>query len=471
MQQTDQLTQREERMTVGSEPIARQAIEQLGRALRGAVLGSWSDGYDEARRSFNGMIDRRPAVIAQCLDASEVALVIRFARERESAIGIRGGGHSVAGHGLVEGGVVIDLREMHRVQVDPVRRRARAGGGALWEHMDLETQAHGLAVTGGTFIDTGIGGLTLGGGIGYLMGLAGLACDNLIGAELVTADGRIVEVSAESDAELLWALRGGGGNFGVATRLDYRLHEVGPMFGGEVIVELGDGSILRRYAEAQVWAPDGLVAMAYVANNAELGAAVAIQIAWLGTEAQGQEMAKMILGPSKVVEGEFGPATYTEIQALAGMLPFSLRHYWKSAWVSDVSAPVVDEIVELVKRRAPGRSGILIEPIHGQARRYGFDHACFPQRTAHFNISGLGIWDDPADDAAEIAWVRHLADRMRALGVPGSYVNYGAPDETADKAKAIYPAPIYSRLRQIKRRLDPDNVFRSNVNIPPAAGA
>ena len=352
--------------------VGTTAIDELRQGFGGAVIGPADPGYDDARRSFNAMIDRRPAVIAQCTDATEVARAIRFARQHDLPIGVRGGGHSVAGHGLVDDGLVVDLRRMRAVAVDPLRRRASVSGGATWEDVDPATQAHGLAVTGGTFVDTGVGGLTLGGGIGFLMGLCGLTCDNLIGAQLVTGDGSIVEVSAETDAELLWALRGGGGNFGAVTRFDFRLHEVGRMYGGEVIVALDDGAVLRRYAEAQVWAPDGLVAMAYVANSAELGEAVSIQFAWLGTMETGAELAQAILGNASVLAGSFGPTTYGEVQAIAGILPFTYRHYWKSAFVSDLSAPIVDEIVELVRQRPAGMSGVLIEPLHGQARRYGF---------------------------------------------------------------------------------------------------
>jgi FAD/FMN-containing dehydrogenase len=443
------------------------AIDELRRGFTGGVIEPEDKGYDDARRSFNAMIDRQPAVIVQPSDDTEVGRALRFAREHDLPIGVRGGGHSVAGHGLVDDGLVIDLRRMRRVAVDPMRRRASAGGGATWEDFDAATQAHGLAVTGGTFVDTGIGGLTLGGGIGFLMGLCGLTCDNLIGAQLVNAEGKTIEVSAETDAELLWALRGGGGNFGIATRLDYRLHEVGRMFGGEVVVALGDGSVLRRYAEAQVWAPDGLVAICYVANSLELGDAVSIQLAWLGTEQAGNELAQAIIGDASVLAGSFGPASYTEIQGIAGILPPTYRHYWKSAFVSDLSAPIVDEVVELIKQRPAGMSGILIEPIHGQARRYGFEHSCFPQRQAHFHVSGLGIWERPEDDEAEIRWVRWLAGRMKALGVGGTYVNYTAPDEPPDRARSAYPGPVFNRLRQIKRRVDPANVFDSNVNIPP----
>ncbi|HLX34697.1 MAG TPA: FAD-binding oxidoreductase [Candidatus Limnocylindrales bacterium] len=449
--------------------VGQSAIDELRRGFTGEVIEPGSAAYDDARRSFNAMIDRRPAVIAQPSDDTEVGRAVRFARDHDLPIGVRGGGHSVAGHGLVDDGVVIDLRRMRRVVVDPMRRRASAGGGANWEEFDGATQVHGLAVTGGTFVDTGIAGLTLGGGIGFLMGLCGLTCDNLIGAQVVDAEGRTLEVTAETDAELLWALRGGGGNFGICTRLDYRLHEVGRMFGGEVVVALGDGSVLRRYAEAQVWAPDGLVAMCYVANSPELGDAVSIQMAWLGTPATGTELANAILGDAPVLAGSFGPATYQEIQGIAGILPPTYRHYWKSSFVSDLSAPIVDEVVELIRQRPAGLSGILIEPIHGQARRYGFEHSCFPQRQAHFHVSGLGIWERPEDDDAEIHWVRWLAGRMKALGVGGTYVNYTAPDEPPDRARSAYPGPVFTRLRQIKRRVDPSNVFDSNVNIPPGA--
>jgi FAD/FMN-containing dehydrogenase len=413
------------------------------------------------------MVDRHPAIVSQPLDAADVAVALRIAREHRLPIGVRGGRHSVAGHGLVDGGLVIDLRNIRAVAVEAGRHRASAGGGATWAELDTPAQEHDLAVTGGTFIDTGIGGLTLGGGLGYLIGLCGLTCDNLVGAQVVTADGQTLEVTMERDAELMWALRGGGGNFGVVTRFDYRLFDVGAMYGGETVVPLGEGAVLRRYAETQVWAPDELTAALYIAHDAELGPVLAIDMAWIGPQAQGERLAKAIVGPSRVADGGFAPMRYGDIQAL-GVMPFTYRHYWKSTFVGDLTPEVIATIVEHIRRRAPGKSGVLIEPIHGQARRYGFDHACFPQRSARFHVSGLGIWEDPANDAAEIAWVRSLHDRLLALGVGSTYVNYVSPDEPADRAKTVYPPAVYERLRGIKRRVDPDNVFRSNVNIPPA---
>lgn len=443
-------------------------VDALARLIRGSVLEPGSSGYEEARRSFNAMVDRRPALIAEPLDTREVATALRFGRDEGLPIAVRGGGHSVAGYGLVDGGLTIDLRRMRGIRVDADRHLARAQGGAAWVDLDTAAQAHELAVTGGTFVDTGIAGLTLGGGLGYLMGRCGLTCDNLVGAELVTPDGRIVEVDGESDAELLWALRGGGGNFGVATRLDFRLHDIGAMYGGEVVVPLGEGGVLRRYAEAQVWAPDELVTMLYVAHSGDLGPAVAVDLAWLGPVAQGVPLGRSIVGPSRIIDGSYGEVSYADIQALAGVMPFTLRHYWKSTFVGDLTPEVIAVIVEAIRRRPVGRSGVLIEPLHGRARRYGFEHSCFPQRSARFHVSALAIWDDPDQDATEIAWARSLHDRLAAHAETGTYVNYIAPDEPADRARSAYPSAVYERLRRIKRRIDPDNVFRSNLNIAPA---
>jgi hypothetical protein len=239
------------------------------------------------------------------------------------------------------------------------------------------------------------------------------------------------------------------------------------MYGGETVVPLGEGAVLRRYAEMQVWAPDELSAALYIAHDAELGPVLAIDLAWLGPQAQGERFGKAIIGPSRIVDGGFTAMRYGDIQSL-GQMPFTYRHYWKSTFVGDLTPDVVTTIVEHVKRRPAGKSGVLIEPIHGQARRYGFEHACFPQRTARFHVSALGIWEDPAKDEVEIAWVRDLHAALAKLGVGGTYVNYVAPDEPADRARSIYPAAVYERLQRIKRRVDPDNVFRSNVNIPPA---
>jgi len=436
--------------------------------LRGDVIGRDDPRYDEHRRSFNGTVDRHPKLIVLCASPADVARALRHGRDNGLQIAVRGGGHSVAGHGLVDGGLVVDLRPMRDVAVDPDARIARAGGGTLWEGFDDATQRHGLAVTGGTFVDTGIGGLTLGGGLGYLMGAYGLTCDNLVGAELVTADGRVLEVDGSSDPELLWALRGGGGNFGVATRLDLGLHPVGELSAGNLIVALDDGSLLRRLASVQAIAPESFVVVANLGNRPEFGLSNRLLIAALEDLDTTRELAQEIIGDVRVLAGSIERRSYGEVQRFLGVLPFGLRHYWKSAFVEELSDPVIEAITGAIRAHPVGHSNIMLEPIHGVARRYDEGHAAFPERTARYHVSALGVWTDPPDDEPEKTWVRSVHASITALGGARTYVNYLSTDEPADRASSTYPPTTLRRLREVKRRLDPDNVFRSNLNIAPA---
>jgi FAD/FMN-containing dehydrogenase len=437
-------------------------------AMEGPVLRPADAEYDETRRSFNGMLERRPAAIALVESTEDVVAALALGRAEGMPIAVRGGGHSVAGHGLLDDGLVIDLRRMRGVEVDPTARRARAQGGATWEDFDTATQAHGLAVTGGTFVDTGVGGLALGGGIGFLLGSHGLTCDNLIGAQLVTADGVVREVNEDTDPELLWALRGGGGNFGVATRLDFEVHPVTTIWGDSAVLELGDGAVYRRAAEVMADAPDEFMVISYAAHRPEFGLSIRLHVASTGDKATTRALYDRILEAGRVLESNFRQLTYAEVQLFAGTLPFGMRHYWKSAFVPDLTDAVVRELVELIEMRPPANTGFLMEPIHGKARRYGFDHAAFPQRTARWHMSALGIWEEPADDERAIAWVREAHRRVTALGTTGTYVNYSTHDEPADRAASTWPPEVLARLRTVKSRVDPDNVFRSNLNIAPA---
>lgn len=449
--------------------VAATDLDRLRAAISGALVQPGSDGYDEHRRSFNAMLDRHPAAVVACESAADVVAALAFARDHGLQLGIRGGGHSVAGHGVVDGGLIIDLRRMRRVDVDPDVYLARAQGGATWLEMDTATQAHGLAVAGGTFVDTGVAGLALGGGIGFLMGVSGLTCDNIVGAELITADGEIREVDERSDPDLLWALRGGGGNFGVATRLDFRLVPVGAVFGGWFLVGLDDGRILERLAVAQRDAPDEYVALAYAANRPELGPSLSIQVCSLAGEATTRTRIDETLGDVRRIDvkREMGWLTYAEVQGFAGIMPPTLRHYWKSAFAPDLGRTAADVVVESVQSRATGKSGVLLEPIHGAARRSGFDHSPFPQREARWHVSGLGIWEHAAEDEREMAWVRTLNAGISAVGTTGTYVNYSAHDEPANRASSTWPPEVLARLRAVKRRVDPENTFRSNLNIAP----
>jgi FAD/FMN-containing dehydrogenase len=449
-------------------PAMSKVIERARRTFSGELIGPADSGYEETRRSFNAMIDRQPALIALPTRSNSIVEAIDLARELELPLAVRGGGHSVAGHGIVEGGLIIDLRRMRGVQVDPETRRARVDGGATWADLDTAAQAHDLAVTGGIFGDTGVAGLTLGGGIGFLQGVAGLSCDNLVGLQLVTGSGDVLEIDRETDPEALWAHRGGGGNFGVVTRLDLRLFPVTEMYGGHVEFPLRDPAVIERYAAVQSSAPDNLIAELNSNHSSELGPHVQIQLAWLGDAAGGERYARELIGDLPVLGGGFHPVRYADIQAINAVKPFAAyRNYWKSTFVPDVTYDLAATIVNAIHGRRAGSSGILIEPMHGQVRRVGFEHAAFPQRSSRFHVSAMGIWTEAERDAEEIAWVRATYDRIQAFAAGGTYVNYITPDEPPDRARSAYPADVYDRLRAVKRRLDPDNLFRSNVNIAP----
>ena len=447
--------------------------------VSGAVLHPDDEGYDAARRTFNGTIDRRPAVIVTCQSTDDVVAAVEAARAAGLPIAVRGGGHGVAGHAMADGALVVDLREMRSVTVDPDRRRARAGGGALWEDVDHATTPHGLATTGGTFVDTGIGGLTLTGGIGYLMGTAGFTCDNLVRAVVVTADGGVVVAGQDGDSELLWALRGGGGNFGVVTEFEFALHPLGPLHAGRFVTHLDHAAeMLGVAAEVAREAPPELNLFVVgpttekppLADGTPSGPATYIRAAavYQGSLAD----ADAAVAPLRAVPGlagGFAPMSYPEIQAMTGVLPFGLRHYWKGHFVRDLEPSAIEAVVEAMRDTPGGYSFLLIEAIGGQARIEPAGGAAFGQREARWNVSALGIWEDPSHDAAQIAWVRRTVDDLRPASLTGAgYGNYAPVDETDELVRAGFGAERYARLRDVKRRYDPDNVFRFNHNIQPA---
>jgi FAD/FMN-containing dehydrogenase len=447
--------------------------------VSGVVLHPGAEGYDAARQTFNGTIDRRPAVIVTCRSVEDVVAAVEAARAAELPIAVRGGGHGVAGHAMADGALVVDLRYMRSVTVDPGRRRARAEGGALWEDVDRATTPHGLATTGGTFVDTGIGGLTLAGGIGYLMGTAGFTCDNLMRAVIVTADGRVVVAGEGGDAELLWALRGGGGNFGVVTEFEFSLHPLGPLHAGRFVTHLDHASeMLQVAAEVAREAPRELNLFAVGpttenpprADGTPSGPATYIRVAavYQGSLADAQAaVAPLRAVPG--VAGAFAPMSYSEIQAMTGTLPFGLRHYWKGHFVRDLEPSAIEAVVAAMGDTPGGYSFLLLEAIGGQARIEPPGGAAFGQRQARWNVSALGIWEDPSHDAVQIAWARRTVDALRPASLTGAgYGNYAPVDETDERVRAGFGAERYARLRDVKRRYDPDNQFRFNHNIEPA---
>ncbi len=443
----------------------------------GAVLPGAAE-YEDRRRSFNGTVDRRPAAIVPCASTAEVVAAVRAARALGLPIAVRGGGHSVAGHCVADGALVVDLRGMRTVSVDPVARLARAGGGALWEDLDGATVPHGLATTGGTFVDTGIGGLTLTGGIGYLMGTGGLTCDTLIGAEVVTPDGAVVRAGPDGDRELLWALRGGGGNFGVVTEFVYRLQAIGQLQSGNVFVPLEHARVaLAAAAELAHAAPPELCLFVVgptaepidgvVPDLASTPPKVRLSIAYQGTsEGARAAIAPLLALPeARLVLDE---VTYPELQMRTGTLPFGLRHYWKGHFLRELDETAVDALATAMETIPGGHSFVLVEAITGQAREEPAGGAAFGQRAARWNASALAVWEDPRDDEQQRAWARRATDAIAASSLTGAgYGNYANDDETAERILAGFGTERMARLVAVKRRYDPTNVFRFNHNIPP----
>jgi FAD/FMN-containing dehydrogenase len=442
-------------------------LRDLQLRHRGPVLNEADPGYDTARTSFNALLDRRPSVIARAACVEDVVAAVAFAQERGLAAAVRGGGHSVAGHSMCDGDMVVDLRLLRGVSVDPDRGRAAVGGGAMWRDVDAPLVAQGLTMPGGTFDTTGVAGLTLGGGLGHLMGVHGLTLDRLVSAQAVLASGDVVVASAVDEPELFWALRGGGGNFGVVTEFEFALEPLPQVFGGMLTfgrAEFGDG--LRVFREVMDAAPDELTLMAYLSDDL-----LHVTVCAVGDQAHWADEVRRLREALPVADDGLGLNSYLQIQVMQGDTPFGIRHYWKSHFVDALSDRLIEDIVEHYAGRTAGRqSSILIEPLHGQARRVPLEDTAWNRREAGYNVSVLGHWRDPAIDDPEIAWVRAGAARIAAHSRDGGgYLNYGAPDEPADRVRAAFGDAKYERLRAIKHRYDPGNLFRFNHNIPPAS--
>ena len=452
--------------------LADGAVDALRTALRGQVLRAGDPGYDEARAVWNAMVDRHPALIARCAGVADVVGAVAFARDHGLAVAVRGGGHNVAGSAVADGALVVDLSPMKAVRVDPAARTARAEGGATWGAFDRETQAFGLATTGGQLSTTGVGGLTLGGGFGWLMRPFGLACDNLLAADVVLADGRVVTASEREHADLFWGLRGGGGNFGVVTSLEYRLHEVGPaLVAGMLLHPLAAApELLRFHRDAAPAAPDALTTLAILLTSPDGAPLAALAPAYAGPVAEGEAAVRPLRAFGAPVADTVGPMAYRDLQAMfdAGF-PGGRRAYWKSGFLRGLDDGAIDALVEHFARVPSPLSAVLVEPYGGAAGRVDPGATAFPHRSAPFNLVVLSSWEDPTQDAANIGWARELWAAMGPFAAGGVYVNYlgDAAAEGGDRVRAAY-GPNYGRLAALKRAYDPGNLFRSNQNIAPA---
>ena len=386
-------------------------MERLQRALRGPVLVPDHPSYDVARTTFNAMTDRHPAVIACCAGSDDVAAAVAWAQNEGLPAAIRGGGHSVAGHSVCEDGLVIDLRLLGGVQVDPESRRVRVGGGATWRSVDALSAAHRLAMPGGTYDTTGVAGLTLGGGIGHLMGLHGLTLDNLVSAEVVLADRSVVTASETAEPELFWALRGGGGNFGVVTEFEFALHPLPAVWGGIIAYprpHMRDA--IRLFRDVMASAPDELTLMCYVNHQKVPEGAAYITVCFAGDAEAAEEAVRPLRESLPVLSDGLGLTSYLQIQVMQGDLPFGLRHYWKGHFVDSLPDDLIDAIVDhYLAHPQDGWDAVLIEQMHGAALRVPPHATAFSRREKCFNVTAIAVWEDAAGDADHIAWARRTA--------------------------------------------------------------
>jgi FAD/FMN-containing dehydrogenase len=444
-----------------------ESLSELRRSLAGDVLGPGDDGYEAARVIFNASIDRRPAVIARCLGRDDVAAAFDFARRHELEVAVRGGGHNPAGHCAVEGGLVIDLSRMRAVEVDPDARTARSQGGATWLDFDTATQAHGLVTPGGVVGSTGVAGLTFGGGIGHLTAQHGLTCDNLVGAEIVTPDGSVVRAGPRGDEELLWGLRGGGGNFGVATELEFRLHPLERVVGGRLVYD-GSGvrDALRLFREVVARASRDFACQAILVVDAANLPMLVLAPCYTGADPEPEELRELRAAPG-LVQDTVGERSFLDQQLEFGG-PYGVdRHYWKGHFVRELPEELVDVLLERVVALGRPPGDILVESLHGEPKDVDGSFSALGYRTAAFNVSAMATWQDPALDAEHIAWSRDTTAAVEPWSVSGGYINYMQADEPLERVRAAFGADAFDRLQALKRRYDPENVLHRNQNIPP----
>jgi FAD/FMN-containing dehydrogenase len=456
----------------------RQGLEAFAAGLHGRVLGPDAPDYDEARAIWNGMIDRRPALIARCAQTADVIRAVRFAREHDLLVAVRGGGHNVAGTAVCDGGLVIDLSAMKGIEIDQQARTMRAEPGLLWGEVDAATQAYGLATPGGIVTHTGIAGLTVGGGLGWLMRKHGLSCDNLLACEVVTAKGKLVRASPDEHPDLFWSLQGGGGNFGIVTRFEYRLHPVGPeVLAGAVLYPAERaGQVLRSYRDCLAGAPDELTTIVilthappapFLPEHLHGRPVVILAVCYAGDLAEG----KAVLAPLRTLAEPLidliEPKPYVEHQGvLDAGVPHGLRYYWKSHYLPALGDAAIGALIEHAWAAPSPQSYTIMFHLGGAIRRRSPADAAFEDRSAEHALNIDAVWSDPATDAAQIAWVRRVFETTQPFGA-GVYVNF-LGEEGEQRVRAAYGAEKYERLARIKAKYDPDNFFRVNQNIRPA---
>jgi FAD/FMN-containing dehydrogenase len=457
-------------------PVTGVKVGQLREQVRGRVITADDEGYNEARAVHNGMFDRRPLAVLCAEQVADVIAGVNFARDNGLDLSIRDGGHSAPGFGTNDDGLVIDMTPMRTVRVDPGSKTARAGAGATWGDFNHATHAFGLATTGGIISTTGITGLTLGGGIGYLTRAYGLSIDNLVSADVVTADGKFVTASEHQNEDLFWGLRGGGGNFGVVTSLEYRLHEVDQVFAGPIFYNLEDAeSLFRMFDEFIRDAPEqfgGFPAfqiappLPFIPENRHGDTLALAVVHWAGPLDQAEKALKPFMDVAPIVANGTGPLPYPALNgAFDGLYPKGIRAYWKGAFVQELPEAAIAAHVEYGSRVPEVSATMHLYPINGACHRVGPSDTAFAYREATYGMVFLAAWNDPAKDAERIQWVRDYYQAMAPYSEPGGYINF-MQDDDYGKIQVNY-RQNYDRLVQVKRKYDPNNLFHINQNITP----
>lgn len=453
----------------GGETILKDAmVAAFSSNLRGEVLRPDHIGYEGARKVWNGMIDKRPALIVRCAGVADVLDAVKFARDHNLLVSVRGGGHNIAGKAVCNGGLMIDLSRMRTVQVDPVKRTARVEGGATLGDLDHETQAFGLATTAGVVTHTGVAGLTLGGGIGRIGRKYGLACDNLLSVDLITADGQFLRASDTENADLFWGIRGGGGNFGVVTSFEFRLHPVGPVVLGGVVIHPLERAreALKFYYEYSSTAPDELAADAVLLTSPEGDRVLAISVCYIGSFEEGERVLQPLRRFGPPLADHIGPLAYTVLQAAGdAFFPTGFFHYWKTHFMTEISDGAIEATVSHFATVPSPRSVVVFQQYGGAVSRVGQTATAFNHRAAQYDFIPTSIWTDPAESERQMIWVRTLWDTMKPFSTGGEYVN-NLGEEGEDRVRAAY-GDNYERLVALKNKYDPTNFFRLNANIKP----
>jgi FAD/FMN-containing dehydrogenase len=455
-------------MAVDAGGIASSVRQELKSGLRGEVVCPGDRGYDTARAVFNGMIDRRPLAVIRPMDASDVVGCITFARRHDLPLSVRGGGHSVAGSAVRDGAIMLDLSGMKALRVDPATRTVRAGPGLTLGEFDRATQAFGLATTLGVVSTTGIAGLTLGGGLGWLNGRYGLACDNLISADVATADGQLLRASAQENEDLFWSIRGGGGNFGVVTAFEYQLHPVDLVLAGGLSYPLEVAPrVLRHYDDFVKAAPDELSTAASLGLTPVGEATVSIAVCYCGPIDEGERVLRPLRTFQSPLDDQVQPMPYAVAQSARDEgYPSGRLHYWKSGWLREVTDGAIETLMRFVPQMPSSASGVGLQQLHGAASRVAPSATAFPHRAEVYDFLILSQWSEASDSDRNVQWTRALFEAMQPHLEESVYVN-NLGDEGSGRVRAAY-GENYPRLAAVKRTYDPDNVFRANQNIDPS---